>query len=63
MAEGQNAQLFIKLSARYRDSNQIMIYTDCNCIKGSFDEESLKNPLTGSLKGNYKIKMNPNFKF
>ena len=34
MAEGQNAQLFIKLSARYRDTNQIMIYTDCNRIKG-----------------------------
>ena len=25
----------------YRDSNQIMIYIDCNRIKGSFDKDSL----------------------
>ena len=31
--EGQNAQLYL----RYRDSNQIMIFIDCNHIKGSFD--------------------------
>ena len=33
---GQNAQLLLKY-LRYRDSNQIIIYTDCNRIKGSFD--------------------------
>ena len=26
-----------------------MIYTDCNCIKGSFDKGSLKNTCTGPL--------------
>ena len=31
--EGQNAQLYL----RYRGSNQIMIYVDCNRSKGSFD--------------------------
>ena len=35
--EGQNAQLYL----RYRGSNQIMIFIDCNHIKGSFDSESL----------------------
>ena len=31
--EGQNAQLYL----HYRDSNKIMIYIDCNRLKGSFD--------------------------
>ena len=35
---------------RYWDNNQIMIYTDCNRIKGSFDIESLKNMFTGPLR-------------
>ena len=26
---------------RYRDSNQIMIFTDCNLIKGSFEKSSV----------------------
>ena len=34
--EGQNAQLLLNY-LRYRDSNQILIYLDCNRIKGSFD--------------------------
>ena len=33
---GQNAQLLLNY-LRYRDSDQIFIYIDCNCIKGSFD--------------------------
>ena len=35
---------------RYRDSNQVMINIDCDRIKGSFDQESLKNTYTGPVK-------------
>ena len=37
MKKGSNAQLCL----HYWGSNQIMIYVECNHIKGSFDYESL----------------------
>ena len=39
---------------RYQGSIQIMIYIDCNRIKGSFDLESLENTHAGT-KLNYLI--------
>ena len=33
----------------YRGSNQISIYTDCNRVKGTIDEEPLKNTYTVPL--------------
>ena len=42
MEESHNVQLFIKLFALSGlNSNETMIYIDCNRIKGSFDEELL----------------------
>ena len=38
--EGQHAQLLLYY-LRYRDSNKIMVYVDCNPLKGSFDRRSL----------------------
>ena len=32
---------FFKNYLRYRDTEQIIIYIDCNRIEGSFDQESL----------------------
>ena len=40
---------FLLKYQRYRDSNQIIIYTVCNRIKSSFDKESLKNTHTDPL--------------
>ena len=33
----------------YGDSNQIIVYIDCNRIKSSIDQESLWNTYTGPL--------------
>ena len=46
--KGQNEQLLLNYLS-YRDSNQIMIYLDCNRLKGYFDYGSLKNTYTDPL--------------
>ena len=35
---------------RYRYSDQIIIYMNCNRIKGSFDKELILNTYTGPLR-------------
>ena len=41
---------------RYRASNKIIIYINCDCIEGYFDEQTHLNTYTDPLK--YSIKLN-----